>query len=65
MSRVVIRDARYVVTVDERDTVLEHATVTVDDGVVTAVGEAPASGAAADTEIDARGTLLMPGLVNL
>ncbi|MGL5819576.1 MAG: amidohydrolase family protein, partial [Phycicoccus sp.] len=65
VSRVVIRDARYVVTVDERDTVLEHATVTVDDGVVTAVGEAPASGAAADTEIDARGTLLMPGLVNL
>ncbi|MGL4177775.1 MAG: amidohydrolase family protein [Dermatophilaceae bacterium] len=79
MSRVVIRDARYVVTVDEHDTVLEHATVTVDDGVITAVGapsalrgstgsEAPGvppSGTAADVTIDARGALLMPGLVNL
>ncbi|MGL4745444.1 MAG: amidohydrolase family protein, partial [Dermatophilaceae bacterium] len=64
MSRVVIRDARYVVTVDEHDTVLENATVTVQDGVITAVGE-EASSAPGDTEIDARGTLLMPGLINL
>ncbi|MGL5818698.1 MAG: amidohydrolase family protein [Phycicoccus sp.] len=64
MSRVVIRDARYVVTVDDRDTVLERTTVTVDDGVVSTVGEAPPP-APGDTEIDARGKLLMPGLVNL
>ncbi|MGL5866426.1 MAG: amidohydrolase family protein [Dermatophilaceae bacterium] len=63
MSRVVIRDARYLVTVDEHDTVQENATVTIDDGVITAVGES-ASSAHDTTEIDARGALLMPGLVN-
>ena len=42
MSRVVLEGARYVVTVDEHDTVLEHATITVEDGVITSIDEAGA-----------------------
>ena len=80
MSRVVLENARYVVTVDAADTVLEHATITIDDGTITSIGVAGpgASGptrddgaertgphAAAVTVIDATGCLVMPGLVNL
>ncbi len=72
MSRVVVENARYVVTVDEHDTVLEHATVTVDDGTITSVGPTDGAGASADaggaddvTVVDATGCLVLPGLVNL
>jgi 5-methylthioadenosine/S-adenosylhomocysteine deaminase len=68
MSRLRIENARYVVTVDEHDTVLTDTTVVVDDGVITEIG-APAHEAAAPGDgavvVDARGKLLMPGLVNL
>ena len=38
MTRLRIENARYVVTVDEHDTVLTDTTVVVDDGVITEVG---------------------------
>ncbi len=68
MSRVVIEAASQVVTVDDADTVLTDTTVVVEDGVVTALHDVAAGGAAArdaDTVIDGRGRLVMPGLVNL
>ncbi|MGB7818303.1 MAG: amidohydrolase [Ornithinibacter sp.] len=37
MKRVVIENATYVVTVDEHDTILRDHTLTVDDGVITAI----------------------------
>ena len=40
MKRVVIENATYVVTVDEHDTILRDHTLTVDDGVITAIGPA-------------------------
>lgn len=48
MSRVVLRGARYVVTVDEADTVLQHATITIDDGTITSIE--PAAREAEPTE---------------
>jgi 5-methylthioadenosine/S-adenosylhomocysteine deaminase len=72
VSRVVLANARYVVTVDDDDTVLEHATVVVDDGTITAVttGADPLAAARDEapggtTVIDAGGCLVLPGLVNL
>jgi 5-methylthioadenosine/S-adenosylhomocysteine deaminase len=67
MTRVVLAGARYVVTVDGDDTVLEHASITVEDGVITSVeqGRDPGSWAEDDTVIDARARLVLPGLVNL
>ncbi|WP_377639521.1 amidohydrolase family protein [Oryzobacter terrae] len=68
MSRVVITDLALLVTVDDADTILTDRTVTVDDGVITAV-EPASSPHDADhgsaERIDGRGKLLMPGLVNL
>jgi 5-methylthioadenosine/S-adenosylhomocysteine deaminase len=66
MSRVVVENARYVVTMDAADTVLEHATITVDDGEITAVAPADERiDADADVVVDAADSLVMPGLVNL
>ncbi|QIM22467.1 hypothetical protein G7075_17225 [Phycicoccus sp. HDW14] len=65
MTRVVIEDASYVVTVDEGDTVLTGTTVVVEDGVVTALRPASDGPVDGDTVLDGRGRLLMPGLVNL
>jgi len=68
MTRLRIENARYVVTVDEDDRVLTDTTVVVDDGVITEVGAAagdPSPTPGDEVVIDARGKLLMPGLVNL
>lgn len=74
MSRVVVEDAAYVVTVDDADTVLTDATVVVEDGVITRVGDrtldtaprtAGPDGADGTVVIDGRHRLVLPGLVNL
>lgn len=65
MSRVVIENASHVVTVDDTDTVLTDTTVVVEDGVVTELRPASDRPVGADTVLDGRGRLVMPGLVNL
>jgi 5-methylthioadenosine/S-adenosylhomocysteine deaminase len=57
----VFRNAR-VLVMDAADTELATATVVVEDDRITAVGTVPPL--PADREIDARGHLLMPGLIN-
>jgi 5-methylthioadenosine/S-adenosylhomocysteine deaminase len=67
MTGVRIEHATYLVTVDATDRVLTDATIDVDDGVITAItaggAQQPAPGDV--LAIDARGKLVMPGLVNL
>lgn len=65
MTRLTIANATYVVTVDDTDEVLRDTTITIDDGVITAIGPAGAEASDAGEVIDARGKLVMPGLVNL
>ena len=70
MSRVVLHQARYVVTVDPEDRVLEHASVTVENGVIVSIDRAEDRGAPDTsgpdtTVIDATDRLVLPGLVNL
>ncbi|HYN67963.1 MAG TPA: amidohydrolase family protein, partial [Ornithinibacter sp.] len=71
MSRLRIENATHVVTVDDDDRILTSTTVEIDDGVITEISPGtPGPGTAAGvttgvTTIDARGKLLMPGLVNL
>jgi 5-methylthioadenosine/S-adenosylhomocysteine deaminase len=43
VTRTLLTNARYVLTVDHDDTVLEHATITVTDGTITAVEAEPES----------------------
>lgn len=68
MSRVVLRDLAIVVTVDLDDTVLRDVSIAVEDGVITEIGSGSVSTRAGDegcVEIDGRGRLALPGLVNL
>jgi 5-methylthioadenosine/S-adenosylhomocysteine deaminase len=65
MTRLTIENAAYVVTVDDTDQVLRDTTITIDDGVITAIEPAGAEAAGTGEVIDARGKLVMPGLVNL
>ena len=66
MTRVRIENATHLVTVNASDDVLADATITVADGVITEITTGPAPAAPGDvTVIDARGRLVMPGLVNL
>lgn len=55
-----------VVTVDERNRIIERGTITVDDGELTAVRPSREGDAErpAETVIDGSGTVAMPGLVN-
>lgn len=65
MSRLVVTDVAHVVTVDDADTVLTDTTVVVEDGTITELRPAGSARVDADSVIDGRGRLLVPGLVNL
>ena len=58
----------HVLTFDDGDTVFEEGEVWIEDGVITTVGPVgaapPPSGAAGARHIDAKGRIVMPGLIN-
>ena len=59
---LVLRGARYALMCDDSGSVGENTDIAIDDGRIVSVGEV---GVDAHTVIDARGLLVMPGLVNL
>ncbi len=61
MSSLLIKNASAIVTCDEKDTVLENASLLMQDGVITYIGTEPKG---ADETIDAAGCLVYPGLIN-
>lgn len=63
MSRTIIANAR-IVTCDDANSVLGSATVSMDGGRITAVSTAPIEPDPGDVVIDARGGIVLPGLVN-
>jgi 8-oxoguanine deaminase len=64
VTTLLIRDATLLVTMDEERREIAGGGVFVRDGVIEAVGASADLPAAADEVIDARGQVLMPGLVN-
>lgn len=64
---VLLRHARHVLTCDDDGSVLDDASVVIRDGRIVAVGVAGELDTAvrADRVVDARGHIVMPGLVNL
>lgn len=64
MGTLLIRDAHVLVTMDGARREIAGASLLARDGVVTAIGPAEALPAAADEVIDARGCVVLPGLVN-
>jgi 8-oxoguanine deaminase len=64
VTTLLIRDATLLVTMDEERREIAGGGVFVRDGVIEAVGASADLPAAADEVIDARGQVLMPGLIN-
>lgn len=64
MSTLLIRDAQCVATFDDRRSELRDASILIRGKVIEAIGPADALAREADEVIDARGHLVVPGLVN-
>jgi len=67
VSKTLIENIDYVVTVDEAATIHQNVSILIIDGVVSAIGSSADLAQAADgaTRVDGRRKLLLPGLVNL
>jgi cytosine/adenosine deaminase-related metal-dependent hydrolase len=61
---LLVRDADMVVTMDDRKRELARASVLIRGPAIEAIGSAAAIGGDADEVIDARGHVVIPGLVN-
>jgi 8-oxoguanine deaminase len=64
MGTLLIRDAAHVETFDDADRVLRDASIFVRDGAIEALGPAGDMPRDADRVVDARGCIVVPGLVN-
>jgi len=64
MATLLIRDAAHVETFDDADRVLRDASIFVRDGAIEALGPATEMPRDADRVVDARGCIVIPGLVN-
>ena len=64
MPTLLIRNADCIATLDDAHTELRSASILVRDGYVEAIGPADALPLMADRVIDARGHVVVPGLVN-
>ncbi len=61
MSTLLIKNARYIVSCDEKDTLYERANLFIEDGVIAYIGPELRS---AEQVIDASGMAVYPGLIN-
>ena len=64
MATLLIRDAAHVETFDDANRVLRDASIFVRDGAIEALGPAAELPREADRVVDARGCIVIPGLVN-
>lgn len=64
MSTLLLTHADFIVTMDDARCRWTDAGIYIRDGVIRAIGLAPELPREADRTIDARGLLLMPGLIN-
>jgi 5-methylthioadenosine/S-adenosylhomocysteine deaminase len=62
MTSLLIKNADWIVTQNERREVLHNASILARDGVIEEVGKTGAD--SADVEIDAKGKIALPGLIN-
>ncbi len=61
MKRLLIKNAKAVVTVDDQDRVLENTSIYIEDGKIQKIGDGPFE---ADRVIDASDSFVYPGLIN-
>ena len=61
MNSLLIKNASAVITCDSKDTVMEHANILINNGVISYIGPEAQT---ADETLDASGYLVYPGLIN-
>lgn len=61
MNSLLIKNASAVITCDSKDTVMEHANLLINNGVISYIGPEAQT---ADETLDASGYLVYPGLIN-
>ncbi len=64
MATILLRNADLLVTMDQERRVISDGALQIEDGFIRAVGPTADLPAAADRVIDARGMVVLPGLVN-
>ena len=64
MATLLIRDAAQIVTFDDADTTYANGSIFVREGAIEAIGRASDVAREADRVVDARGCIVIPGLVN-
>ncbi|NNJ11292.1 8-oxoguanine deaminase [Chloroflexales bacterium ZM16-3] len=64
MPTLLIKDADLIVTMNDADTRIAHGAIYAIDGVIAQVGPSADLPGDADRVIDARGMLIMPGMIN-
>jgi 5-methylthioadenosine/S-adenosylhomocysteine deaminase len=62
LNSLLLKDASWIVTVDRRRRILRDCSILIEDGLITEVSK-DAKGVA-DTELDCKGKLVIPGFVN-
>lgn len=60
----IIREAKYLVTIDDTDRILQGSTIVITDGLISAINPAQIPTDRDYEVFDARGHLVMPGLIN-
>lgn len=65
MSKLLIENVDYIVTIDEAATIHRNASVLIVDGTIAAIGEIDAAAAEGAERLDGRNKLLLPGFINL
>ena len=65
MSKLLIENVDYIVTIDEAATIHRNASVLIVDGTITAIGEIDAAATEGAERLDGRNKLLLPGFINL
>lgn len=64
MNNVIIQNAQYVVCIDEKNQILEGATIVIRNGLISEINPPHIPAGPEFESFDAQGHLLMPGLIN-
>ena len=65
MSKLLIENLDYVVTIDANASILRNVSILIVDGVITEIGDISAEAAQGATTLDGRRKLVLPGFINL
>ena len=64
MATLTFKNAKFLVTMDERGTILRDASICIEDNIIKHIGKVDEADGNADIVIDASDMIILPGLIN-